>query len=346
MRYYLLLLTLLLSANVYSQDFLEMNYASFGNIDFKGRVKCINVFEITFNNNYKDSICFNHEVHLNKKGIVRKGAYYAKDTSITNTFTPSETTIFDRYGRIYKVYRKGYLIERRKYSNRTTIPSKFEWYSDQNKKYTIKIVTAFNSKGQPITSSRITNNTLRCYYKYRYNDTDSLSEKIYINTPNGPKITLTKSFTKGKEEIYLYPNDTTTYQYSTAGDTLIRKEYTERGLYKVFKNAKGYRKIETMNNSSKKNRLYYEFIKTYNDSITNDIHIFYSDKNEKSIYTTLETLTKIIRSSINDMHSYREEEEYKHIDYDKYGNWILKQYYKKGSSKAYRTILRKIKYYE
>ncbi|WP_298265953.1 hypothetical protein [uncultured Lutibacter sp.] len=281
--------------------------------------------------------------------------FYDKNDEIIKRFDyfrglekPSQIITYDSLSRILNIERNdGNQITEvisQYFSNNSKYPDSLNIYSNGLTKRK-QIINHF-SDTLVIKQELFTNDTLRNYTFFEYDNKKRLIKELNINTKYGFGIILDKSFTGTETKKDLNPNDSTFYKYENKLDTLIISEYQENKLERVKKILKNenveidikqdYWKGKLSNTVSTfkwKDSSKTEY-RSYNDKLELRSYgntFFYSDK----------IVSKWKHSMTNDRPENIVITRIK-IIYDRYGNWINKSFILNEFKE--REIKRKIEY--
>jgi hypothetical protein len=177
----------------------------------------------------------------------------------------------------------------------------------------------------------IEKDTLRYYSLFEYDSKNKLIKELNINTKNGFGVINKLGYSPTKT---LYPNDSTLYNYTKSGDTIIVNRERYLGLVVTEKNYKNDNVvINVEEQTSTKSGLRFQKITNFKWKDSTKIeHKYFKDKDVlKSYYNTYIYQDKIISQWKNPIMMDNGESEKQEITkvqttFDKKGNWIKKTY--------------------
>jgi len=318
-----------------------------GDIDFKDCVKSIQVKIFYINDKSKQLDTIYPRAYQ---------AFFDRDKNITKRLdfwgqskNPWQTIEYDKKERIIRLERKEKnqisLIIKQFFSRNLIYPDSTNFYTDEKLKFE-QYINHFNNN-LIVKQEYYNRDTLRNYTTFDYDSKNRITKEIYNNTINGFGIILDKSFTGGKTEKHLTPNDSIIYKYEKKLDTLIIYEYKANILEKVKKNYKSNELDLDIENNFWKGKLKSSFLKyKWKDSLKTE-YLRFNNKLEiseyKNIVSSKNKIIKKWKNSLGENIPKNVEVKTILIKYDKFGNWIDKTYLLNKT--IIEQITRNIKYY-
>lgn len=321
------------------------NSKEFLPIDFDGRVKSIAIKSFSYDKKKEtiDTTASYCKIFFTKNRKISKNIYF--DKSFSNEKKIIEYDELERIKTI-KINDAGkiWMASEQFFNNFSNYPDSTNIYYYENK-YKEKYINLFNKKNL-IKQEFYTQDTLRHYNTYVYDNKNRLIKDNFYNTTNGFGITIGKSITGDQDEKTFWPNDSTIYEYKKIKDTLITIKHQPKVWDEIKKEIKtkdfSLVILEKYDRDFLNNSRY-----TYKskDSIF-DCSYYYKEKKEiRSFYKTITTLKSIVSYWKNDFFNDEERTETVNIEieYDAYNNWIKKSYSKDKIVTS--LITREIEYY-
>lgn len=194
----------------------------------------------------------------------------------------------------------------------------------------------------------IENDTLRYYTLFEYDSKNNLIKELNINTKNGFGIINKLGYSTTKT---LNPNDSTLYNHTKVGDTIITNRKRYLGLVvteKKYENDNVVINIEEQTSTESGLTFQKSTNFKWKDS-TKIEHKYFKDKDVlKSYYNTYIYQDKIISQWINPIMMDKGEPEKREVTniqttFDKKGNWIKKTYIRNGFME--KEVIRTIEYF-
>ena len=313
-------------------------------LEFEGAIKSIMLLNYTLKENIEskqDTSYFNlSRTYFSENKIPINRLYFNSPGDTMH----SQKLTFDSLGRKAKLdsYDEDYKPSR----------SIIQHFTAENK-YPDSIVIAFKQYGftekwynwfednRVVRQEFYTSDTLRHFFKYKYDDKGRLTEQIKINTPNGFGITLDKSITGTVDETTLYPNDTTTFEYEEIGDTLKTFKYNNSKLRELSEKTRGdgMEFVSTLNFNRGGVLTSIHNTRKFGDSINEIWYGLY--KGDTTSITKQIRTPDIIRYSYNRLKRDDSRESITIIErtLDNFGNWILQKNIRKEEITVIERIL-------
>lgn len=335
------LLFLLISSGIYSQQNPINRYVVPARaLDYQACVDSIRVKSSYFKKNRMELDTINREylAVFNNAKLTKRISYTENDS------TPSQTIVYDSLGRITMLKRKNHYDKKFKivqyFSNTSQYPDSTNFYFNNNKNESYR--NSFRDS-LVIRQEHYRRDTLRTYSVFKYDEADRLIEQIKVNTKNGYGIIIGKSITGTKDEKTLYPNDSITYEYHRAGDTLISQKYSNGELDEISKavTQPGV-KTEIKEEYSRLGYLSERTIaRKYADSTNSTEYRFNEEKDTLSALKTHKE-SKIIVWDYSGQYSGSTSMRTSETENDNRGNWVIKRERLDGTLNS--VIIREIIY--